>query len=114
MEMEAEVEVEMEMQGPCEEVKGTSVAYDVLSETRGAIEEILARLLFIKKEGRSRAELRELFTQASVAFLSLRQVFQIPVSCVCRVPSTYTLALLPTCLHARHIHVYLYMRLVCI
>ena len=55
-------------------------AYDVLSDTRGAIEEILARLLFIKKEGRNRAELRELFTQASVAFLSLRQVFPLSIS----------------------------------
>ncbi|MCO5580345.1 hypothetical protein L7F22_034211 [Adiantum nelumboides] len=49
-------------------------SYDVLADTRTSIEEILAKVLFIKKEGRNRAELRELFTQASVAFLNLRQI----------------------------------------
>ncbi|KAI5077768.1 hypothetical protein GOP47_0007592 [Adiantum capillus-veneris] len=49
-------------------------SYDVLAETRGSIEEILAKILFIKKEGRNRSDLRELFTQASVAFLNLRQI----------------------------------------
>lgn len=51
-----------------------NTSYDVLAETRGSIEETLAKILFIKKEGRNRAELRELFTQASVAFLNLRQI----------------------------------------
>lgn len=52
-------------------------SYNVLAETRASIEETLAKILFIKKEGRNRSELRELFTQASVAFLNLRQINRI-------------------------------------
>lgn len=52
-------------------------AYDFLADTRTGVEEILAKMLFIKKEGKNRVELRELITQASVAFLSLRQINRI-------------------------------------
>lgn len=59
-------------------IEMAKMAYDLLEETRISTEEILARLLFLKKEGKrepkGRVELRELITQISVLFISLRQV----------------------------------------
>ena len=59
-------------------IEMAKMAYDLLEETRISTEDILARLLFLKKEGKrepkGRAELRELITQISVLFISLRQV----------------------------------------
>ncbi|XP_068641219.1 THO complex subunit 5A-like isoform X2 [Aristolochia californica] len=48
--------------------------YDMLEETRTVMEEIVAKMLFIKKEGKSKSELKELFTQMSLLFVNLRQV----------------------------------------
>ncbi|XP_010943078.2 THO complex subunit 5A [Elaeis guineensis] len=48
--------------------------HDVLEETRTAMEEIAAKMLFIKKDGRPKSDLRELITQMSLLLLSLRQV----------------------------------------
>ncbi|KAJ4817616.1 THO complex subunit 5 [Rhynchospora pubera] len=48
--------------------------YSLLEETRTAMEEIAARMLSAKKEGRPKSELRELINQMSLLFISLRQV----------------------------------------
>lgn len=48
--------------------------HNVLEETRTAMEEIAAKMLFIKKDGRPKSDLREHITQMSLLFLSLRQV----------------------------------------
>ncbi|XP_031492285.1 THO complex subunit 5A [Nymphaea colorata] len=56
-----------------EEEDNKKSAYDLLEEARTSMEEIVARMLFIKKEGRSKTELRELVTQISLLFINLRQ-----------------------------------------
>ncbi|KAK1315124.1 hypothetical protein QJS10_CPA06g02389 [Acorus calamus] len=48
--------------------------YEVLEETRTSIEDIAAKMLFIKKEGRPKSELRDLLTQMSLLFVTLRRV----------------------------------------
>ncbi|XP_072952849.1 THO complex subunit 5A [Typha angustifolia] len=49
-------------------------SHDLLEETRTAMEELASRMLFIKKEGRPKSDLRELVTQMSLHFITLRQV----------------------------------------
>ncbi|PIA56480.1 hypothetical protein AQUCO_00700661v1 [Aquilegia coerulea] len=48
-------------------------AYEMLEDSRISMEEIAAKMLFIKKEGRSKSELRELVTQMSLHLVTLRQ-----------------------------------------
>ncbi|XP_057853680.1 THO complex subunit 5A isoform X3 [Cryptomeria japonica] len=52
-------------------------ANDILEESRISMEDIIAKMLFIKKEGKGRADLRDLITQLSVLFLKLRQANRI-------------------------------------
>jgi THO complex subunit 5 len=52
--------------------------YSLLEETRTAMEEIASRMLSAKKDGRPKSELRELVTQMSLLFISLRQVSSDP------------------------------------
>ncbi|KAJ4966665.1 hypothetical protein NE237_018514 [Protea cynaroides] len=54
--------------------KMEKTAYEVLEESRTSMEEIVAKMLFIKKEGRPKSELRELVTQMSLHFVNLRQI----------------------------------------
>ncbi|KAJ8505625.1 hypothetical protein OPV22_006511 [Ensete ventricosum] len=49
-------------------------AYELLEETRAAMEEVVSGMLIIKKEGRPKSELRELITQMSLNFIAFRQV----------------------------------------
>ncbi|KAK9112768.1 hypothetical protein Scep_020287 [Stephania cephalantha] len=49
-------------------------AYEELEESRTAMEEIVAKMLFMKKEGKPKSELRELITQMSLHLVNLRQV----------------------------------------
>ncbi|KAH0453510.1 hypothetical protein IEQ34_017834 [Dendrobium chrysotoxum] len=49
-------------------------AHEALDETRRAVEEIAAKILFIKKEGKPKSELRELSTKMSLLFITLRQL----------------------------------------
>ncbi|PKU79903.1 hypothetical protein MA16_Dca012091 [Dendrobium catenatum] len=49
-------------------------AQEALDETRRALEEIAAKILFVKKEGKPKSELRELSTQMSILFITLRQL----------------------------------------
>lgn len=48
-------------------------AYEMREESRISMEDIAAKMLFIKKEGRSKSELRELVTQMSLHLVNLRQ-----------------------------------------
>ncbi|KAJ0984521.1 hypothetical protein J5N97_002877 [Dioscorea zingiberensis] len=48
--------------------------HELLEECRTAMEEIAAKMFFTKKEGRPKSELRELVTQMSLLFITLRQV----------------------------------------
>jgi THO complex subunit 5 len=52
--------------------------YSLLEATRTAMEEIAARMLSAKKEGRPKSELRELITRMSLLFISLRKVSSDP------------------------------------
>ncbi|KAK9109212.1 hypothetical protein Sjap_017272 [Stephania japonica] len=49
-------------------------SYEELEESRAAMEEIVAKMLFMKKEGKLKSELRELITQMSLHLVNLRQV----------------------------------------
>lgn len=49
-------------------------ALDLLEDTRAAMEEIAAKILFIKKEARLKSDLKELITNMSLLFITLRQV----------------------------------------
>ncbi|XP_043709413.1 THO complex subunit 5B-like [Telopea speciosissima] len=49
-------------------------AYEQLEESRTSMEEIVAKMLFVKKEGKPKSELRELVTQMSLHFVNLRQI----------------------------------------
>ncbi|KAF8377546.1 hypothetical protein HHK36_030928 [Tetracentron sinense] len=53
--------------------KTENMADELLEESRISMEEIVAKMLFIKKEGRPKDELRELFTQMFLHFIHLRQ-----------------------------------------
>ncbi|KAG9451039.1 hypothetical protein H6P81_011004 [Aristolochia fimbriata] len=68
------MEVEEGEAVPLPEPKVENKAYNMLEETRTAMEDIVAKMLFIKKEGKSKSELKELFTQMSLLFVNLRQV----------------------------------------
>ncbi|CAK9135320.1 unnamed protein product [Ilex paraguariensis] len=47
--------------------------YDKLQHSRTSVEDIVAKMLSVKKEGRSKSELRELATQMFLNFVTLRQ-----------------------------------------
>ncbi|KAF5747042.1 THO complex subunit 5B-like isoform X1 [Tripterygium wilfordii] len=47
--------------------------YEMLKESKTAVEEIVAKMLSIKKEGQSKSLLRELVTQMCLHFVTLRQ-----------------------------------------
>ncbi|KAL5558841.1 hypothetical protein UlMin_035052 [Ulmus minor] len=47
--------------------------YQMLQESKASVEEIVAKMLSIKKEGKSKSELRELVTQMFIHFVTLRQ-----------------------------------------
>ncbi|KAJ8628756.1 hypothetical protein MRB53_022079 [Persea americana] len=49
-------------------------SYEILEESRTSMEELVAKMLFIKREGKPKSELRELITQMSLLFVHLRQV----------------------------------------
>nr|CAD1826232.1 unnamed protein product [Ananas comosus var. bracteatus] len=67
----------MEVEAPTTTTTTTTrlrTPHELLKDTRMAMEEIVARMLFIKREGRPKSELRELITQMSLLFVTLRQV----------------------------------------
>lgn len=48
--------------------------YEVLQQSKASVEEIVTKMLSIKKESTPKSELRELVTQILINFVSLRQV----------------------------------------
>ncbi|CAM8945710.1 unnamed protein product [Rhodiola kirilowii] len=57
---------------PSESKLGTS-PYEILQQSKASAEEIVAKMLAIKKQGNSKSELRELVSQMFLNFVSLRQ-----------------------------------------
>lgn len=49
--------------------------YDMLQQSKASAEEIVAKMLAIKKEAQPKSQLRELVTQILLNFVSLRQVW---------------------------------------
>ncbi|XP_004291099.1 PREDICTED: THO complex subunit 5A [Fragaria vesca subsp. vesca] len=47
--------------------------YEVLRESKSSVEDVVARMLSIKKEGKPKSEVRELVTQMFLNFVTLRQ-----------------------------------------
>ena len=54
---------------------GFSPPHGLLEDTRATIEDLAAKMLLVKEEGRPKSELRELVTQMSLSLITLRQVF---------------------------------------
>lgn len=48
--------------------------YEVLRESKSSVEDVVGKMLSIKKEGKPKSELRELVTQMFLNFVTLRQV----------------------------------------
>lgn len=48
--------------------------YDMLQQSKSSAEEIVAKMLAIKKEAQPKSQLRELVTQILLSFVTLRQV----------------------------------------
>ena len=49
-------------------------AYDMLQQSKASMEEIVGKILSIKKEAQPKSQLRELVTQMFLHFVVLRQV----------------------------------------
>ncbi|KAJ8541104.1 hypothetical protein K7X08_001920 [Anisodus acutangulus] len=47
--------------------------YEVLQQSKASVEEIISKMLFMKKDGTPKSEIRELVTQIFINFVSLRQ-----------------------------------------
>ncbi|KAA8528530.1 hypothetical protein F0562_035885 [Nyssa sinensis] len=73
------MEVTMEDHGETEgsklapQPKTKTSAYDELQQSKTSVEEIVAKMLAIKKEGKSKSELRDPVTQMFLNFVTLRQ-----------------------------------------
>lgn len=48
--------------------------YELLQESKGSVEDIVSKILSIKKEGKPKSQLRELVTQMFIHLVNLRQV----------------------------------------
>lgn len=65
--------MEVDLNAPA---KTKRTAHELLEDTRTAMEEIAAKMLFMKKEARPKSDLKELITNMSLLFIALRQVSQ--------------------------------------
>ncbi|GLT46961.1 hypothetical protein SLA2020_206860 [Shorea laevis] len=72
-EMEEEMVVE-ERKQVTPPTKVEKSPYDMLKESKASVEEIVAKILFIKRENKPKSELRELLTQTFLHFVTLHQV----------------------------------------
>lgn len=69
------------------ELKIDLAAYDKLQESRTSVEEIINKMLSVKKEGLPKSQLREHVTQMFLNFVSLRQVISLSLpSLICFLP----------------------------
>ncbi|CAA6664331.1 unnamed protein product [Spirodela intermedia] len=64
----------LEVEGDVFKGPGESTPHGLLEESRAAMEDLATKMLFVKKEGLPKSELRELVTQMSLIFITLRQV----------------------------------------
>lgn len=67
--MLVEEDVQTEVQGKIEKS-----ACEMLQESKASVEEIVVKMLSIKREGKPKSELRELVAQMFIHFVTLRQV----------------------------------------
>ncbi|GMI91154.1 hypothetical protein like AT5G42920 [Hibiscus trionum] len=65
---------EMGSQSPAPSRKPDKSPYDMLKETKASVEEVVAKILSVKKENKPKSELREQVTQMFLHFVNLRQV----------------------------------------
>lgn len=77
-------------------------AFQVLENTRKEVEEIVSKMVQIKKENKSKSQLRELITQASLNFLTLRQA-QIPLSLYLSPSRVYKNLITPSLSSSSHV-----------
>ncbi|KAK8642532.1 hypothetical protein V6N13_011873 [Hibiscus sabdariffa] len=73
-EIEEEMPVEMRSQSPAPSRKPEKSPYDTLKETKASVEEVVAKILSVKKDNKPKSELREQVTQMFLHFVNLRQV----------------------------------------
>ena len=59
---------------PQESETGKISPYEMLRESKSSVEEIVTKMLSIKKHGEPKTQLRELVTQMFLHFVTLRQV----------------------------------------
>ncbi|PON65073.1 THO complex, subunit [Parasponia andersonii] len=70
---EVEVEEGMLVEEDAQPESQQKSPYESLQESKASVEEIVAKMLSIKKEGKPKSELRELATQMFIHFVTLRQ-----------------------------------------
>ncbi|XVE55890.1 hypothetical protein DITRI_Ditri03aG0193500 [Diplodiscus trichospermus] len=73
-EIEEEMVMEESSQIPASPLKPEKSPYDMLKESKASVEDIVAKILSIKKENKPRSELREHVTLMFLHFVTLRQV----------------------------------------
>ncbi|KAL4334587.1 hypothetical protein GQ457_07G025480 [Hibiscus cannabinus] len=73
-EIEEEMPVEMRSQSSAPSRKPEKSPYDTLKETKASVEEVVAKILSVKKDNKPKSELREHVTQMFLHFVNLRQV----------------------------------------
>ncbi|KAM6541437.1 hypothetical protein CsatB_005884 [Cannabis sativa] len=64
------VEEDLHTEAECKVEKSP---YELLQESKTSVEDIITKMLSIKKEGKPKSELRELVTQMFIHFVTLRQ-----------------------------------------
>ena len=79
-EIEEGMVVEENSQLPAPPRKPEKSPYDMLKESKASVEEIVAKILSIKKENKPKPELREHLTQMFLQFVTLRQVISLSLS----------------------------------
>ena len=79
-EIEEGMVVEESSQLPAPPRKPENSPHDMLKESKASVEEIVANILFIKKENKPKSELREHVTQMFLHFVTLRQVISLSLS----------------------------------
>lgn len=74
------------------ERKAEKSPYEMLRETKSSVEEIVAQILSIKKQGLPKSQLRELATRMFLHFVALRQVLSPRLSVSVYLPRVFALA----------------------
>lgn len=77
VEMDGKNETEDAVMAPGPKIEES--AYDTLLQCKASMDEIVAKMLSIKKEAQPKSQLRELVTQMFLHFVVLRQVSPSPL-----------------------------------